>query len=67
MIKKTYNPIKREEPYQNGFMPKIPIPAPKCAIILIAKRAGFSMMAITEQSKVKNLRYKRGNMIILLK
>lgn len=60
MIKKTYNPIKREEPYQNGFMPKIPIPAPKCAIILIAKKAGFGMMAITEQSKVKKSEIQKG-------
>lgn len=60
MIKKTYNPIKREETYQNGFMPKIPIPAPKCAIILIAKKAGSGMMVITDQSKIKKSDIQKG-------
>ena len=60
MVKKTYNPIKREETYQNGFLPIIPIPAPKCAIILIAKKAGSSMMVITDQSKIRKSDIKKG-------
>lgn len=60
MVKKTYNPIKREEEYQNGFMPVIPIPAPKCAIILLAKKAGSGMLVLTEHSRIKKSDIKKG-------
>ncbi len=60
MVKKTYNPIKREDTYQCGFIPKIPIPEPKCAILLIARREGYRMMVITDESKIKGSDIKRG-------
>lgn len=60
MVKRTYNPIKREETYQSGFLPKIPIPEPKCAILLIARREGSRMMIITDESKIKGSHIKRG-------
>ena len=60
MVKKTYNPIKREETYQCGFLPKIPIPEPKCAILLIARREGSRMMVISDESKIKGSDIKKG-------
>lgn len=60
MVKKTYNPIKREETYQNGFLPQIPIPGPKCAIVLIARKEGCKMKVIDNESKIKGTELKRG-------
>lgn len=60
MVKKTYNPIKREETYQCGFLPKIPIPDPKCAILLIARKEGSRMLVIAGESIIKGSQIKKG-------
>lgn len=60
MVKRTYNPIKREEAYQNGLMPKIPIPEPKCAIVLIARREGSRTKVITNESRIKASDIRKG-------
>lgn len=60
MVKKTFNPIKKEDTYEYGFLPKIPIPEPKCSILLIARKAGSRMMVITDRTRIKSSDIKRG-------
>lgn len=60
MVKKTYDPIKREETYKNGFLPQIPVPEPDCAIVLIARKEGSKMVVIDRESKIKGTEIRKG-------
>ncbi len=66
MIRSTYNPILREEPYQPSFFSRIPSPGSNSAILLISGDQIGQAMCIRPGSSVKpsDIRKNRYNRLV---
>lgn len=60
MATNTFNPIVRNEAYENGFYPIIPIAGPKKAILLISKHNKSQPLLIENQSRIGRKQIKAG-------
>lgn len=60
MKEQTFNPIIKEEIYQNGFFPIVPIAGPMKAILLYAEGKKYRPLIITNETMVKVSDIRRG-------
>lgn len=60
MIEKTFNPILKEETFKRSFFPKIPIPGPKKAVLLLSGTGETGPFLIENGTQVRIADIRRG-------
>lgn len=63
MIHKTYNPIIRDEEIKLSLFPKLPIPGPNTAILMMSTLSNSAPLCITQNTNIRisNIRGKKYN------